>query len=181
MAERNRVRVTVNPRIRALRELYKLTDRDMREIRDALDIEFTKQRKRTFATEGAAGGEKWDALSPAYAKWKQKKKPGRKIMQFSGKLRKSLVNRNDPGHVATYRKKPRPVVTLGTHNIVAAYHAPKHLAGALANPNVPVRDVMQHSNRQEAKLLKVLAAALSPKLDRVRRALAAWSRVGTGR
>jgi len=43
-----------------------------------------------FATEGSIYGERWAKLDPKYAVRKQKKYPGRGILEASGRLRKSF-------------------------------------------------------------------------------------------
>lgn len=40
-----------------------------------------------WSTSGAAGGEPWAPLSPAYAAWKARHRPGRGILYFDGDLR----------------------------------------------------------------------------------------------
>ena len=93
-----RFSVDVNPRIRDLRSLFDLGNDDMRVLRDRMDTRFRRLESRLFASEGKSGGPAWPALSPAYAKQKAKKFPGRKILARTGRLRKSLTTRG-AGHV----------------------------------------------------------------------------------
>jgi phage gpG-like protein len=45
---------------------------------------------RVWATEGGAIGEHWKPLSPRYAKWKARRYPGARLLEQTGRLRKSL-------------------------------------------------------------------------------------------
>lgn len=153
----------VNPRVKDMASLMKLTQRDMNDMATAVDIQFAKHEKRLFATEGSSGGAKWRPLSDSYAKAKARKFPGRKILQRVGRLRKGLSNVNDSDHVKTTRLKPRATIEVGTRNIVGAY---QHDMG---------RDPLQQTRRQERRLFEKVAEYLAEvKLDRLRRALAAW-------
>jgi phage gpG-like protein len=164
----------VNPRLKTLHQAMQLDRREMDTMKDWIDTEFTQYEKRLFSTEGAAGGSRWPALSPAYAKAKQRRFPGRKIMQRSGKLRRSLVNKRDAAHVAKALLKPRRAIEVGTRNETAAFHIS---GSALKNPRVPHRDVMQYGPRQAARYAKAITTYLKDiKLPRVEKILAAWKR-----
>ena len=171
-----KVKITseVNPRLKTLHEAMKLDRREMDTIKDWIDTEFTAFENRQFATEGAAGGARWPALSPAYAKAKRRTHPVRKIMQRTGRLRRSLVNKGDALHVARAILKPRAAVEVGTRNETAAFH----ISGSpLKNPRVPHRDVMQFGAAQAKRYSKTIATYLKDiKLPRVEKILAAWKK-----
>lgn len=171
-----KVRVTseVNPRLKSLHQAMRLDRHEMKTVRDWIDTEFTAFEKRLFATEGSVGGPHWPALSPRYTRAKQRKFPGRKIMQRTGKLRRSLVNKKDARHVAKALLKPRRAIEVGTRVETAAYH----IAGSpLKNPRVPHRDVMQYGPRQAKRYAATIATYLKDiKLPRVEKILAAWKR-----
>lgn len=173
-----RITSEVNPRLKTLRQAMQLDRREMGTVKDWIDTEFTAFEKRQFATEGAAGGQRWPALSPAYAKAKRRRFPGRKIMQRTGKLRKSLTNKRDASHVAKALLAPRRAIEVGTRNETAAYH----ISGSpLKNPHVPHRDVMQFGPAQAKRYTETIATYLREiKLPRVEKILAAWKR-GPGR
>ena len=52
---------------------------------------FQKHMGMQFETEGAASGEPWDDLSPAYAEWKEANVPGQPIGVLYGALRSSMT------------------------------------------------------------------------------------------
>lgn len=49
-----------------------------------------------FATQGASLGEPWKPLSPEYARWKEKRYPGRGILVRTGKMQRSFQTRAGP-------------------------------------------------------------------------------------
>jgi len=169
----------VNPRIKKLTDLFDLNMQDMRSIKTMVDIEFVKKERKLFATEGASGGAKWKPLSPAYAKRKKRKKPGRKILAYEGDLRRGLTGRRHADHVARYSlTKTRAVVTVGTKNPIASYHAP----GYLHNPQLPVRDPIQLTRRQELDYTKIVRRYfVEVKMDRAVRALLSWGKAARRR
>jgi phage gpG-like protein len=168
----------LNPRVRDLESLFRLDGGDMQRITERVDTTFRKQSSQVFATEGSAGGERWEPLSPGYAKSKQKKFPGRKILQRKGKLRRSLVNKG-ADHVAFGYTEPQPTVEVGTADPVAAYHAP----GRFHNPNLPVRDPIQRTPAQRIEMSERMKDYIvTVKLPRLLRALEAGAIVaGLGR
>lgn len=173
-----RVTSSYNPAVGKLpKELTLWTANEMQKIARDMDKKFRKQRARVFATQGAESGALWPALSPEYAKQKKRKYPGRKIMQRKGTLRKSLANKGGQ-HVATYRSGKAPSVTLGTENVVAAYHArPKPgLRNPLYNTRMPDRDVMLHTASQIAELKRQFDPAWKAKLKRCLRLMIAGQR-----
>ena len=84
---------------------------------------FFEDVQANFDQEGRlADGRKWRALSPGYARWKQRHYPGRKILELTGRLRRSLrwnrgsFSRGGRGNVGAggvYRPSPS-AVELGT-------------------------------------------------------------------
>lgn len=92
---------------------------DYRPIWPVIEDDFYALEKDQFKSEGAEGGERWKALSPAYGAWKEAKFPGKPILQRSGDLVKSLTSPNDPNGV---RIEEREVLTLGTQVPYAIYH-----------------------------------------------------------
>lgn len=169
-----RHQVKANPRLKDLKEMFALQPAEMKVLVRTLDTEFVRQRKRQFATEGAAAGSKFPALSADYKKAKDRKFPGRKIMQRTGKMRRQFVTKNAPGHVAKWYNVGRgPVVVLGGQGRdaqVAAYHIQKS-GNPLRNPNLPDRDVMDSSPRQDRKMSERVADFLTEKRKRVERVM----------
>jgi len=92
---------------------------DYREIWPSVAEEFYADEKDQFATQGAAGGEAWAPLSPAYAGWKEIKYPGQPILQRTGDLYRSLTSKGDPNSVFVAARK---ALTLGSRLPYAIYH-----------------------------------------------------------
>lgn len=60
----------------------------------AVEAEFRKIEFEQFESEGGSGQSgKWPALSPKYKAWKERHFPGRKIMELTGRSKRSLVGR----------------------------------------------------------------------------------------
>lgn len=157
----------INPRIKSLEEALTLTVRDMATIATAVDVKFRTNEKRLFSTEGGSGGGRWVPLSPAYAKQKARRFPGRKILARRGGLRRSLTTKGS-GHVAEGILKPRALVRVGTTNRLAMYHAE-------GRPPMPKRDPLQHTQAQVKGYTKIIRTYLmDEKIGRVRRAMSAW-------
>jgi phage gpG-like protein len=68
-------------------------------VQDATDLwgeladRFASANRRQFASEGRYGSGGWPELSPAYAKTKARKYPGKPILEASGDLMESLTSR----------------------------------------------------------------------------------------
>ncbi len=163
----------VNPAVRKLPETMKLTDEDMGALLIRTDKIFAGLAFQQFKTEGAIGGKAWPALSSAYAKQKARTHPGKRIMHRTGALRKSLINRNDPGHIKETTRRPKATITLGTKHFIAAFHIP----GFLKNKKLPDRDVMQHTKHQEEKYYRAIAEYMATvKMPRVMKKMLEWRR-----
>lgn len=78
---------------------------------------FAEHEARVFDTLGATIGETWSPLSPPYAAWKTKVRPGRPTLVFDGDLRDSLTNR--PLGVEEFRAQEAEV---GTDDHTAEFH-----------------------------------------------------------
>jgi phage gpG-like protein len=66
---------------------------DARPAFSAMARRFTTNNVKQFASEGAHASGGWAPLSPAYAAWKARHYPGRKILARTGRLRRSLTRR----------------------------------------------------------------------------------------
>lgn len=79
--------------------------------------------RRTFDSEGAATGprQRWAPLSPAYAARKAREYPGRKILERTGALRRSLVD-GGPGSRERVTRRSVEVGPAGRNLRIAQYH-----------------------------------------------------------
>lgn len=180
--------VAVNPRIRTLNEIYKLTTSDLRELTGIADARFRAAEIQLFAGEGAppAGQRKWKKLSPKYAKAKGRKFPGRKIMQRSGRGRKSLTTKGS-GHRAFFINRPYNAIYLGTSVKHLAYHIKptKTRPNPLYNPRLPNRDTLALNRVTIGKISAVILAWFTERKllpnTRALAAAAAYARAKYGR
>jgi len=92
---------------------------DYQPIWSMIAEEFRAIEAAQFASEGAEGGEAWQALSDQYADWKEAHYPGRPILQRTGDLVASLTRESDPN--AVYRPE-RKTLTIGSKIPYAIYH-----------------------------------------------------------
>lgn len=165
-----RITSAVNPRIKSLEQALRLTATDMQAMLTPVDTKFRTLERRLFATEGASGGARWRRLSPKYAKQKRRTHPGRKVMQKTGGLRRSLTQKG-ADHVARYTlSASRARLKVGTTNVLAAYHGAA--GAAYRNPRLPKRDVMQMTPQQRRLYYKIVKDYLvDVKLKRAMKAL----------
>lgn len=81
---------------------------DMRPVFQDISLDFYRREKQIFAREGDPKPFVPPKLNEKYLAWKKKHYPGRKVMQLTGRLRRSLVDpdRASAGDVVkTIRKK----------------------------------------------------------------------------
>ncbi len=82
---------------------------------------FYRQLERNYETEGSMVGG-WAPLSPRYQAWKATAAPGRGILQFTGRLQRSLTWEGDqPGEGGIFIAE-RAYVVLGTSVPYSQYH-----------------------------------------------------------
>lgn len=75
-------------RLRTLMQAVTLTEGDKKgPLLVEMDRTHRRQTVQAFKTEGASTGLAWQKLSPRYAEWKRKVKPGRRILVFSGDMK----------------------------------------------------------------------------------------------
>ena len=93
---------------------------DFSTIFEKLADDFRETQKEVFKNEGAFEGlSKWASLSPKYKKWKTKHFPGRPILELTGAMKRSLINRADSNHIE--RITPN-TFEIGTKDFKAILH-----------------------------------------------------------
>lgn len=98
---------------------------------------------------GYPRGERWQALSPAYAAWKARHYPGQPILQMTGHLAESMEG--GPDHI--YRFGPSWMET-GTQDIKARTHQWGYtgpLFGGRVQGTIPARPIIQRPSRAEGE------------------------------
>lgn len=100
-----------------------------------------------FASQGAVYGKKWKALSPAYAKWKAEKFPGRTI----------LIRKTDM--IRSFRSKVAPLQAEIFNT------DPKFERHQLGKGNLPQRVMMQIDQQREVRIVKYVVSDMTTQLD----------------
>lgn len=159
--------VRVSDRVRNLDTLFDFTRVEAEAAQESFDAVVRKYETELFASEGVTGGTYWAPLSAAYAKRKNKKRPGRKTLVYDGDLRRSLTTLKNPEHVSTYAKQPNGnwLLRSGSSNQVGRYH----LEGSA---KLPVRKPMAFTEIQIENMRLVIADRLLPFAKQRFRALA---------
>jgi phage gpG-like protein len=122
---------------------------DYRPIWPVIEDEFYAEEKAQFKSEGAEGGEKWQALSPEYQGWKDRHYPGQPILQRTGDLEASLTSGNDPNAV---KVEGRKALTMGSRVPYAIYH--QSLDPRTVLPRRPEINVSEPFRRSVTKLMQ---------------------------
>lgn len=104
---------------------------DMRPVFQKIRYEFYEHMEDVFESEGAILGERWTPLNRRYAAWKAKRFPGRKILERTGKLKRSLTGKGGAGAVVELDKDE---LSIGTD----VWYAHRHQEGVPAF-NLPPR------------------------------------------
>ena len=107
---------------------------------DAMADHVVTMNQRQFDGQGTYYGGGWSALSPKYAAWKAKQRPGASILVFDGTLRESLTER--PFGVDEITNKS---MTVGT----GVEHAKYHQDGT---DKMPARPILGRPTREDTKM-----------------------------
>lgn len=124
--------------------------KDMREVFEILAVDFGDIVTKNFAMKGTP--EKWRPLSPGYAKWKAKKRPGAPMLVFNGDLYESLRGVRDPGGRANTIRQIYPKrAEFGTIDPKAAHH---HFGAPRAH--LPRRKVVQLTEMDKKRWARII-------------------------
>jgi phage gpG-like protein len=109
--------------------------------------DFYQTMGRIFSAEGAFEERgKWQDLSPAYARWKQKHYPGRKILELTGRMKLSLVARGSSENVTQITSTE---MSLGTVVPYAIFHQK-------GTPNMPMRKVIEITSEEKLRWVQIM-------------------------
>lgn len=124
---------------------------DFRLIWPNVATEIYAINREQFESEGATGASgKWAALSPAYARFKAIKFPGKPILQAEGTMMESLT---DPEALGAIYRPEATVLTIGSKD-------PKALAHQLGLGHLPVRPIFSFSEPQKRRIQKAIQRGL---------------------
>jgi len=168
-----RITSRVNPAIKQLDDILKLTFSDMTKLTADMDTLFVKNERRLFDTEGASGGVKWKKLKKATRDAKKRRGQSLKIMQRTGELRKGLSVKTHPDHVAKWSMagSRHARIRIGVQSILPVYHGA--VRGRRKNPKLPRRSVFQMKPAQRRGYYKILFKRFDLKRKQWQRAMRA--------
>lgn len=123
---------------------------DHRFLWPAVSQEVYQIETEQFQSEGAAGGNKWAALSVAYKKFKEMAFPNQPILRATTSLFESVTSPNAPG--AIFRPE-QGMLTIGTSHEAAVYHQ-------RGTGKMPARKVYSFSEQQKRRIQKAIQVGL---------------------
>lgn len=133
---------------RGFNRLEKLDD--WRSVWPAVIAEFHVIESEQFASEGAAGGSKWEPLKEVYAEFKEVRYPGKPILQATSDLVYSLTDSEAFG--AIVRPSENELI-LGTSVPYAIFHQ-------RGTRNMPARKPINLSEVQKRRIQKAVQLGL---------------------
>lgn len=121
--------------------------KDLSEPFEFMANEFYDTMSSVFAAEGAFEERtRWQDLSPAYGKWKTRYFPGRKILERSGRMRRSLTVRGDSDSILNIGREE---LQIGTK----VPYAMKHQTGTRW---LPMRKIVELTQAQKLRWVHIL-------------------------
>lgn len=103
--------------------------------------------KDAFASEGSTSKVgRWKPLTRAYAQWKEKKAPGKPILELTGTLKRSLTRPNARGSV---RRVTEDELTIGTSIPYGIFHQ-------TGTRKMVARPPFAQTKQQERQIVKIL-------------------------
>lgn len=128
---------------------------DMRPGFERIADWFADEERRLFDSEGSAYPPGWPALSPRYADWKRRRVGNKPILEFTGRLRRSLTRRPFGQEFIS-----RDTLTVGTDVPYARYHQ-------RGTGRLPRRPPLIKQNRAvKTRLTKMLQEHLLSEMER---------------
>lgn len=122
--------------------------------------EFYTSMTQVFSSEGSYEGRpRWATLSPAYARWKMKHFPGRKILERTGSLLVSLCVRGAMGNVTDITPNS---LSLGTNISYAKYHQ-------TGTSRMPMRKIIELTQTQKTRWVQIIHGYLGKVYESVAR------------
>lgn len=134
--------------------------KDFREPFDEIYRDFLDMEKQIFTAEGTPEG--FVALSPKYARWKQKHYPGKKIMQLSGRLMKALTAEDQTSAkqlVTTVKKIEKTEAEFGAKGPYVHRHQ-------MGTHGMPQRKIVQVTDARKVRWVKIIQAWAMGVIDR---------------
>ena len=109
--------------------------------------DFFTTMANVFEAEGAfEEREKWQELSPTYAAWKARHYPGKKILERTGRMLRSLTIRGSEDNIL----KIEPMeLQIGTRVPYAIYHQ-------TGTPRLPMRKIIELTGEQKKRWVQIV-------------------------
>lgn len=123
---------------------------DFRPLWGNVIAEFHAIETEQFASEGVAGGSRWQPLKPATVAFKERNYPGKPILQATSELKESLTQLEAPGAIVRPLKDE---LILGTSIPQGIFHQ-------RGTRRMPRRPPINLSESQKRRIQKSLQAGL---------------------
>ena len=123
--------------------------------------DFYQTMVNVFEAEGAFEERtKWQDLSPAYARWKERHYPGRKILELTGRMKDSLINRSMSDSVLEITPSE---MSVGTRVPYAIFHQ-------TGTPKMPMRKIIELTEAQKLRWVHIAHRFLFDTMNEAARA-----------
>ena len=124
--------------------------KDWRPAFKQIAADFYKVEKQQFETQGSRKSA-WEALSPKYALYKNRHFPGKKILERTGELKKSLTTASgvDSVYVETYQE-----LRVGAESKVGSWH--QHGVPEDVGSRMPARRPMDLTPKDKSRWVKYM-------------------------
>lgn len=120
---------------------------DLTEPFNEIAEEYYQSMVRVFEREGAfEERQRWQDLSPAYARWKAENFPGRKILELTGRMKRAATIRGARENITEIRPKE---MTLG----LSTPYAVKHQKGL---EGLPKRTIIELTSEQKKRWVHII-------------------------
>ncbi len=131
---------------RAFEDIAGIGD-DLTEPFNDMAEEYYVSQSQVFDREGAfENRSKWPALSIAYARWKKKKFPGKKILELTGRMKKAATIRGAADNITRITHNE---MTVG----LSTPYAMKHQKGL---EGLPQRKIIELTDRQKKDWTRIM-------------------------
>ena len=113
---------------------------------ELMSDDFYKSMSEVFSSEGAYEERKhWQELSPAYAAWKMRHYPGKKILERTGRLKRSLTVKGGEDSVSNITPSE---LAIGTRVPYAILHQ-------MGTKRLPQRKIIELTEKQKLRWVRI--------------------------
>lgn len=135
-----KLKIELTPESRKLvQDLAQAGKVDLRPTMNIIGIGYRKEVGAIFNKQQPRGeGQRWPQLSDRYRAWKERRYPGKGILERTGALKKSMIEQGAPGNISIIGKASG---TFGTTINYGIYHDK-------GGKRIPIRNFSEPSDRR---------------------------------